>query len=74
MEQTNGTDKLEEILQVGQTVGNKSGLGFVAAKKSGADKKIRSNKQISKQMSQHNSQHQEQGHIIYTYIFIFSTK
>ena len=37
---TNGTDKLEEILQVGQNVGNKSGLGFVEAKKSGADKAL----------------------------------
>ena len=48
---TNGTDKLEEILQVGQNVGNKSGLGFVAAKKSIVDKKkIRLDKQMSKQM------------------------
>ena len=49
---TNGTDKLEEILQVGQNVGDKSGLGFVAAKKSIVDKKkIRPDKQMSKQMS-----------------------
>ena len=52
---TNGTDKLEEILQVGQNVGNKYGLGFVEAKKSGADKKIRPDKQMSKQMSQHST-------------------
>ena len=48
---TNGTDKLEEILQVGQNP---------SAKKSGADKKIRPDKQMSKQMSQHNTQHREQ--------------
>ena len=58
---TNGTDKLEEILQVGQNVGNKSGLGFVAAKKSIVDKKkIRPDKQMSKHMSQHRTQHREQ--------------
>ena len=57
---TNGTDKLEEILQVGQNVGNKSGLGFVAAKKSIVDKKkIRFDKQMSKHMSQHSTQHRE---------------
>ena len=37
---TNGTDKLEEILQVGQNVGNKSGLGFMEAKKSGTNKQM----------------------------------
>ena len=31
---TNGTDKLEEILQVGQNVGNKYGLGFLCFHKS----------------------------------------
>ena len=42
---TNGTDKLEEILQVGKNVGDKSGLEFVAAKKSFVDnKKIRPDK------------------------------
>src|ERR1051325_1493378 len=30
---TSGTDKLEEILQLGQNAGNKHGLGYVAAKK-----------------------------------------
>ena len=54
---TNGIDKLEEILQIGQNVGNKSGLGFMEAKKSGTGK------QMSKRMSQHNSQHQEQRHM-----------
>ena len=58
---TNGTDKLEEILQAGQNAGNMSGLGFVAAKKSAVDKKkTRPDKQMSKQMSQHRTQHQEQ--------------
>ena len=58
---TNGTDKLEEILQTGQNAGNMSGLGFVAAKESVFDmKKPRPDKQMSKQMSQHRDQHQGQ--------------
>src|ERR1043165_8198388 len=51
---TSGTDKLEEILQLGQNVGNKHGLGYVAAKKPVGDKKKnRPGKPMSKQMSQH---------------------
>src|ERR1051325_3438743 len=46
------TDKLEEILQLGQNAGNKHGLGFEAAKKSAGDKKKkRHGKPRSKQMS-----------------------
>ena len=51
---TTGTDKLEEILQTGQNVGNMSGLGYVAAKKSAGDKKKnRPDKPMSRQKSQH---------------------
>ena len=49
---TNETDKLEEILQIGQNAGNMSRIGFVGAKESTFDiKKPRPDKQMSKQMN-----------------------
>src|ERR1051325_1320370 len=49
---TTGTDKLEEILQIGQNAGNMSGLGYVAAKKPAGNKKKKSLvKPRSRQMS-----------------------
>src|ERR1044072_3167807 len=54
---TSGTDKLEEILQLGQNAGNKHGLGYVAEKKPVDDiKKKRHGKTVSKQLSQHISE------------------
>src|ERR1043165_2046615 len=51
---TTGTDKLEEILQLGQNAGNKHGLGYVAENKPVSDmKKKRHGKPMSKQLSQH---------------------
>src|ERR1044072_1730173 len=51
---TSGTDKLEEILQLGQCAGNKHGLGYVAEKKPvGETKKKRHGRTMSKQLSQH---------------------
>src|ERR1044072_5623347 len=51
---TSGTDKLEEILQLGQNAGNKHGLGYVAEKKPAGDiKKKRHGRTMSKQLSQH---------------------
>src|ERR1051325_8592072 len=51
---TSGTDKLEEILQLGQNAGNKHGLGYKAAKKPVGDKKKnRPGKSMSKKMSHH---------------------
>src|ERR1051325_5991734 len=51
---TSGTDKLEEILQLGQNAGNKHGLGYVAEKKPVGDiKKKRHGKTVSKQVSHH---------------------
>src|ERR1044072_6650142 len=51
---TSGTDKLDEILQLGQNAGNKHGLGYVAEKKPVGDiKKKRHGRTISKQLSQH---------------------
>src|ERR1051325_4759182 len=51
---TTGTDKLEEILQLGQNAGNKHGLGYVTEKEPVSDKKKkRHGKPRLKQMSQH---------------------
>src|ERR1051325_8240965 len=51
---TSGTDKLEEILQLGQNAGNKHGLGYVAENKPVGDiKKKIHGKIMSKQVSQH---------------------
>src|ERR1051325_3779127 len=51
---TSGTEKLDEILQLGQNAGNKHGLGYVAEKKPVGDiKKKRHGKTVSKQVSHH---------------------
>src|ERR1043165_121537 len=51
---TTGTDKLEEILQLGQNAKKRHGLGYMAEKKPVSDKKKkRHGKPKSKQMSQH---------------------
>src|SRR3954468_9997438 len=58
----NGTDMLEEILQVGKSSRDMSGIGFVSAKKYVRDSsRTKPEAEMSKPMSQHVTQHHEKG-------------
>src|SRR4051812_31849231 len=58
----NGTDMLEEILQVGKSSRDMSGIGFVGAKKYVQDSsRTKPEAEMSKPMSKHVTQHHEKG-------------
>src|SRR3954462_8099397 len=58
----NGTDMLEEILQVGKSSRDMSGIGFVSTKKYVQDSsRTKPEAEMSKPMSKHVTQHHEKG-------------